>query len=1175
MKRIISYLIVAAILLSCLPLSASAFSVVSVSSISYSLAKECVFYEHTDGEWTKDSADEDYFFYHTNFHEGDVLTVNYSNGSQKVYTAVSYGEIIFVNNLDEEDVLLSWSDVSIFHNQQFEKWCPENTYTYFVEYNGLSAPVEARVTAHPLNSISYTPSEPLVFYFESDGHFDIDEEGIEYYNYHVHKMTVGDVLTVNYKDGRNIDYIANFDEETHEWNYVSEQGETIPAGEINMFDEQYRKPYTLGNDNYLYVEYMGLRCSVPVEIVPNPISSVEYIPVKDIVIYENSNGEWQTDWEGNPYFRYDTPNFKEGDILNITYSETGETATYTFINHEDPETHIFYNGFYDSSLVELPDRNELYTSYNDQWELGDGNFMYISYKGSISNYVRVNIIENPVKEIRYEPANAPVYYLGDTEYDMWDNTERYRNPQFEDGDRLIVVDNKDQEKIYTYYKTSMVFMSEDYDIIQHSEVDMFSEQNRTPWELGDNNEYYVEYFGKRFTLYASVIESPYKSLEYYPAKNEGIYYGTNCNVNYDEFGNEYFYYYYQDSFMGDKLILTDKEDNVTEYTLVEDPESYQWYYQSENGDKIGNFDVSFFDKQSVTPWQIGNTNERYVSYMGMKATINVTILENPVKDIRFEPVSKPYVVEGALCYFDEYLGYNIYEDPRFVSGDKLIVTYNDDREVTFTARYNEFNDIEFYAEGYDVIKWDEVEKYSEQWNTPWVKGEDNKYFIVYMGHEFPVYCDLIDNPVVSIDFTPKHPYSYYEGANMYHDDWMGIDLYEMPRINEGDTLKVTYSDSERGTVIYSARFNVMTDSIVFESEDGDIIDTNNNRWIIFEDSQHYSGEAWSVGGENFVFISYYGKQDMEYVTIKEMNIAAIKYTSIQTPVVFESYSHPETDENGVEYRAYALPDFQEGDILTLITNDSNEINYVLAFNAEDGELYFTNGEEMIHQYDLMRTDTQNRNHWTVGGKNTYLVELFDYAAEVCVELVETDTKSVELVKVNPIVLNEHEGGEWLRDDHGELYYEYRPAFIEVGDKIVITYLDNSVEEYTVKHDEVTNYYYAETETGKMLGENDLEVFDRQYDERWTVGSNNRFYIVYHGVEAQVPVTIIGEYIKGDLNNDDEVTDQDAVYLLFYTFFPDDYPIYQPADFNGDGTVDDQDAVYLLFYTFFPEDYPLH
>ena len=67
------------------------------------------------------------------------------------------------------------------------------------------------------------------------------------------------------------------------------------------------------------------------------------------------------------------------------------------------------------------------------------------------------------------------------------------------------------------------------------------------------------------------------------------------------------------------------------------------------------------------------------------------------------------------------------------------------------------------------------------------------------------------------------------------------------------------------------------------------------------------------------------------------------------------------------------------------------------------------------------------------------------------------------------------------------------------------------------------------------------------------------------------------FLKGDVNGDGEVTDADAVYLLYNTFFGDgEYPVNQSCDFNGDGEVTDADGVYLLYYTFFgDEDYPLH
>ena len=67
-----------------------------------------------------------------------------------------------------------------------------------------------------------------------------------------------------------------------------------------------------------------------------------------------------------------------------------------------------------------------------------------------------------------------------------------------------------------------------------------------------------------------------------------------------------------------------------------------------------------------------------------------------------------------------------------------------------------------------------------------------------------------------------------------------------------------------------------------------------------------------------------------------------------------------------------------------------------------------------------------------------------------------------------------------------------------------------------------------------------------------------------------------KYLRGDVNNDGEINDADATYLLRYTLFGDGrYPINQPGDMNGDGEINDADATYLLRFTLFgPGRYPL-
>ncbi len=76
-----------------------------------------------------------------------------------------------------------------------------------------------------------------------------------------------------------------------------------------------------------------------------------------------------------------------------------------------------------------------------------------------------------------------------------------------------------------------------------------------------------------------------------------------------------------------------------------------------------------------------------------------------------------------------------------------------------------------------------------------------------------------------------------------------------------------------------------------------------------------------------------------------------------------------------------------------------------------------------------------------------------------------------------------------------------------------------------------------------------------------------------GAEEREEIPML-EYDIGDLDGNEDVNSSDAVYLLLYTFFPEDYPINQNSDLDNSGRVDSGDAIYLLMHTFFPEDYPL-
>ena len=68
---------------------------------------------------------------------------------------------------------------------------------------------------------------------------------------------------------------------------------------------------------------------------------------------------------------------------------------------------------------------------------------------------------------------------------------------------------------------------------------------------------------------------------------------------------------------------------------------------------------------------------------------------------------------------------------------------------------------------------------------------------------------------------------------------------------------------------------------------------------------------------------------------------------------------------------------------------------------------------------------------------------------------------------------------------------------------------------------------------------------------------------------------IGEIIvPGDFDGDDKVTGTDAVYLLWHTLHPKQFPVNKNADVTGDKKVNDGDALYLLWHCLYPKEYPL-
>ena len=1034
MKKIVSFLLIAALVLSIVPFSVFAHSVFvedEIISISYSTEYDELI-ENIDGEWDNQ---DNYFRYHCGFHEGDQLTVNYSISDPKVFTAEFIdGELYFT--AENEAPIQQWVDIFTSHNQREQNWVVGGEYTY-------------------------------------------------------------------------------------------------------------------------KVEYMGMQTDVSVRIVKNPISALVYTPVSDIEVYECTGGEW-IDVEGQQVYRYSPPWFRVGDRLSITYSENGETVVYTYYDYFNSERNEWYNGFYDEQLNPLPDNDILYVAYDGQymWGPDKDNYMYVVYNKNHSNNVKVNIVPNPVKAIRFERESDVILVENyDIYHDEQDDKDYYSIPYHQEGDRLIVIDNDDKETVYDY-QVNGVYTCEGKDDIPSFEVYIDKNQRDNPWTVGEN-EYIVEYMGRTYALTATVIENTVKAISYERAS--AVEYFENTNGDYDDqYG--YYHYWYSWCEAGDKLTVIDTDDSKTvyEYKLI-DENKFEYAFVSADGDIIDPYRVNFDDEQYINHWHIGSDNEYFVEYLGARFYLYATIKDNPVKAIRFVPANEPAVMVGVRSFHDGYSGVEIFYEPWLVAGDKLTVIDKNDNVKVYTAEYDEHRDIVFKAADGDEISGYDVSLGSNQWEEPWTVGGDNKYYVEYLGVRCYVKCALVENPVESIEFIPAEITKYLEGTHMYYDEWRERDVYELPRVNNGDVLVVNYNDG-RGRVEYVATFDNANNKVTYVSNQGDIIVEDEK----FEFYDEQDNEPWAVG-ENHYSITYCGKSTQVLVVIKENNITGISYTSSKMPQIFVTDFSMDTDESGREYKHYNIPDLQEGDILTIHYNDETSKDFVLTFDESDGERYFVNGDEKYHQYTLFRSDNQYESEWQLGDGNYYSVDFYGFTTNIEVEVIETDVESISFTPANAIVLEAEKGGEFMRDDNGELFYFYNQVnIVNVGDTLTVTYKSGEVVTYVLGNDDSGENWVLRSDDGKEIDPYEINIDDHQWDNHWKVGTNH-FDIVYHGVKTSVPVRIKGAYTPGDINNDGKVNNKDLTRLFQYLSKWNVEVNESALDVNGDGKVNNKDLTRLFQY----------
>ncbi|MGN0527448.1 MAG: hypothetical protein ACI4IF_08425, partial [Acutalibacteraceae bacterium] len=1124
----------------------SAFSVtlqkgVGATSIEFSCDNTVTYIENSNGYLDYSNEEEQNFFryyleLHHIFNVGDTASVVYSDGSADTFT---YNGAGFYNAAGEELKL------TVEENQYETHWVKGAVNKFTVTADAVSVEFFAEIIDDPVESIEFIPVKPVTVTENVNGYIANsnvwnEETGendyVEYFHYFTPDSIweEGNRIVINYKNGDQETYTYQeyyYNESNSSWGYINEDGKDL-TDDIRFSDNQgAENPWTVNNTYKLYILLPDTNCQgvIDVTVVPDPVESIEFIPVKPVTVTENVDGSWLTDYVYNEetetydlveYFNYEPSLWQDGNQFIIN-NKDGSREVYTYQkNYYGEQSYTWEYVTEDGKALQGNLRFDYEQSAENAWTVNNTYKVNVKLSTtSCTGSVDVTVVSDPIESIQFVTAK-PITVMENT--DGYEAEEQIFNEETEEyetvkyfkyylGDKIwaegnrIVISYKNGESVTYAYGS---YYSEEIDEYTYGFVNEQGEacdiqyitdnqDYENQWEV--NNTYTVGLrleTERTINVSVTVIPDPIESVEIIPAKPLQLVDGIDGYIRnyicYDpelgEYEIQYFYYNYCNFIEneGSKIIYYYKDGSEEVYTFT----SQGWEFVTEDGKVIE--DIYQYDSQDYdNQWQAGNTYTGCVYIDGRKVEVEVTTVENPIKSISYKWSDSHVIYENTKGDWlqdgnnEDYFYYSGYNSP--CQGDTFTVNYATGKTVVYTFDEESYC---FISPSGDILNFG-WSAFDSQYSDHWFVGENNTYTLCYNGRTCEVKVNLVESPVKSISYKPLKTLEIYENTGRISDDGVCYyDLYWDEIFSTGDKITVNYKDNTSKT--YTCK-----NSWLFVAQDGEALNTE---YLSFDEEQEVT--PWTKGGNNKITVSYIGANTQIGVNIVENPVKSVNYQKKNPMKFYENDSGRYNDEIWISA-------FEKGDILTVNYKDGTKEVF-----SYKGDIGFVNqkGESINERYLDYEFDF-DKNPWVVGTNNYYEVSYAGIKAKVPVTIVKNNIKNAVYTPVKAITLRENTNGYTEIDEKGEEYFSYYLPYnycadmygAQIGDKITVTYTDNSTEVYVLGKDG-----FVSQKTGEILRRcyYGSDYYNR-YKNHWVKGADNSYPVcLFDKYESNIKVNIV-------------------------------------------------------------------